>query len=253
MASDKLKDNYIVVQSWMVRDLALKGNRLVIYAIIYGFSQTEKQLCTCGIEYLQAWTNSTKQGILNTLDSLEADGLIERVENPCGDKRKTAYRIKLGQQSLPNSAEIGQQSLPKLGQESLPISEKKVKKVDLNRSTKFTELGQQSCRASDNNKNNKYIFVVDEETRARVGELASLITIDCKPTHSQEEYAKAAEELKHSDFARKRYTHLSKIHAAWGRLITGSYRNYKNTTAPATTNFAADQINAAFAALNEEL
>ena len=47
-AADKLKNNYVVVQSWMVRELGLKGNSAIIYALIYGFSQAEGQVCTCG-------------------------------------------------------------------------------------------------------------------------------------------------------------------------------------------------------------
>ena len=131
--SDKLKSNYIVVQSWMVGELGLKGNRLLVYAIIYGFSQTEQQVCTCGIEYFRAWTNSSKQGVLNTLDSLESDGLIESLKGIGGDKRKVAYRVvypiigkenlpisdtEKGQQTLPKTAQKGQETLPKKGQQS---------------------------------------------------------------------------------------------------------------------------------------
>ena len=37
-------ENYITVQGWMVTDLNLKGNELLIYACIYGFSQAENQV-----------------------------------------------------------------------------------------------------------------------------------------------------------------------------------------------------------------
>ena len=32
-------ENYLVIQGWMITELKLKGNELLIYAIIYGFSQ----------------------------------------------------------------------------------------------------------------------------------------------------------------------------------------------------------------------
>lgn len=125
-----LNRNYIVIESWMVSELGLKGNSLLIYALIYGFSQTEKQLCSCGIEYMRAWTNSSKQGVLNALEQLIAAELIERVEETEGDGRRTAYRA-IGQESRPNLSE-------KISQQSVPKSMKKVKKVDL-------KIGQQSC------------------------------------------------------------------------------------------------------------
>ena len=33
------KENYVVVQGWMITELGLKGNELLIYAVIHGFSQ----------------------------------------------------------------------------------------------------------------------------------------------------------------------------------------------------------------------
>ena len=32
-------ENYITIQGWMINELGLKGNSLIIYANIYGFSQ----------------------------------------------------------------------------------------------------------------------------------------------------------------------------------------------------------------------
>lgn len=36
------KDGYVVVQPWMVTDYNLNGNKLLIYALIWGFSQDEQ-------------------------------------------------------------------------------------------------------------------------------------------------------------------------------------------------------------------
>lgn len=70
------KNNYILIQSFMVNDLKLKGNELLIYAIIYGFSQLEGQVFSGSLQYLADWTNSTKQGVSKNLKSLVNKGLI---------------------------------------------------------------------------------------------------------------------------------------------------------------------------------
>lgn len=78
----KVKDgNYIVIQSFMVNDLQLKGTELLIYAIIYGFSQDGEQKFTGSLQYLADWTNSTKQSIINNLKSLVEKGLVGKKEN----------------------------------------------------------------------------------------------------------------------------------------------------------------------------
>ena len=74
-------ENYIVIQGFMVNELNLKGNELLIYAIIYGFSQLESQEFNGTLQYLADWCNSTKQGVLKALKSLIDKGLIEKKEN----------------------------------------------------------------------------------------------------------------------------------------------------------------------------
>lgn len=71
--------SYITIQSFMVTELGLKGNELLVYAIIYGFSQAEGTAFTGSLQYLADWTNSTKQGIVKNLKSLIEKGLIEKV------------------------------------------------------------------------------------------------------------------------------------------------------------------------------
>ena len=39
MESRVKRDNYILIAGWMITDLHLKGNELIVFAIIYGFSQ----------------------------------------------------------------------------------------------------------------------------------------------------------------------------------------------------------------------
>lgn len=75
-----IKDgSYINIQSFMVTELELKGNELLVYAIIYGFSQTNGTYFTGSTQYLADWTNSTRQGIMKNLKSLMDKGLIEKI------------------------------------------------------------------------------------------------------------------------------------------------------------------------------
>lgn len=77
VAGSKVKrENYISVHGWMLVDLGLKGNELLIYACIYGFSQAENQVFSGSLQYLADWTNSTKQGVIKCLKSLVEKGYI---------------------------------------------------------------------------------------------------------------------------------------------------------------------------------
>ena len=121
MAESKVKrENYITIQGFMLTDLKLKGNELLIYACIYGFSQAENQVFKGSLQYLSDWTNSTKQGVIKCLKSLEEKGYIVKKENYVnGVKFCEYYATEFN--TLLNKVEGGiQQSLTPPIQQSLP-------------------------------------------------------------------------------------------------------------------------------------
>ena len=86
--------NYIAIQGWMVSELGLKGNELLIYAIIYGFTQKENQWYTGSRKYLSEWTGATKQTVGNYLKSLADKGYIEKREQFVNGVKFCDYRVK---------------------------------------------------------------------------------------------------------------------------------------------------------------
>lgn len=85
--------NYIVIQGWMLTALHLKGNELLIYACIYGFSQLEGQTFRGSWQYLADWTNSTKRGVANCLKSLVDKGYLEKVDKVVNGVKFCEYRV----------------------------------------------------------------------------------------------------------------------------------------------------------------
>lgn len=63
-------ENYIVIQGWMRNELNLKGNELLIYALIYGFSQDDESEFNGSVAYIAEWIGSSKQTVYNCLKSL---------------------------------------------------------------------------------------------------------------------------------------------------------------------------------------
>lgn len=125
MAENKVKwENFIALQGWQVAGLGLKGNELIIYACIYGFSQDDQKF-SGSLQYLADWTNSTKQGVIKCLKSLVEKGLIVKEEKIINGVKfceyyttelntllnKVEYPIKQSltppiKQSLPNNIDI---------------------------------------------------------------------------------------------------------------------------------------------------
>ena len=109
-------DNYIMIQGWMVTELELKGNELMIFAIIHGFSQDGETRFTGGLQYLADWTNSTKQGISKNLKSLVNKGYIAKEEKIINGVKFCEYYATKFNEVL-NKVELGmQQSLTPMQQ-----------------------------------------------------------------------------------------------------------------------------------------
>lgn len=74
-------DSYIHVEGWMVNKLNLKGNALMIYAIIHGFTNHKDpniDKYKGSLRFLADWTNSSKQAVINTLKQLLELKYIEK-------------------------------------------------------------------------------------------------------------------------------------------------------------------------------
>lgn len=88
-----VKENtFINIQAFMVNDLHLKGNELIIYAIIWGFSQDGISEFKGGLQYLADWTNSTQQGVLKALKNLLQKQLILKNEKRNGFIKYCTYK-----------------------------------------------------------------------------------------------------------------------------------------------------------------
>lgn len=104
-------ENYITIQGWMVTDLELKGNELLLYALIYGFSQDEGCF-TGGLQYVQDWLGCVKNTAIATLKALVDKGLIERIETEVGNVKVVYYRCK----NLTTGAKDREEPVQKLNQ-----------------------------------------------------------------------------------------------------------------------------------------
>ena len=85
------KDGYVVVQPWMVTDYNLNGNKLLIYALIWGFSQDEQSCFYGSVSYIVEDFNLSKRAVLNRLAELEKDGLIRKWTEPVNGRPTNRY------------------------------------------------------------------------------------------------------------------------------------------------------------------
>ena len=69
-------ENYFVVNGWMINKLNLKGKELMLYAIIYGFSQATGAKYTGSINYLASCISSSRRSVIRALNALCDKGLI---------------------------------------------------------------------------------------------------------------------------------------------------------------------------------
>ena len=84
---------YIVIEDFMVKDLQLKGNDLLVYAIIYGFSQDGKSGFAGTLQYLADWCGATKHGVMKNLKNLTERNLITKEEHMFHNCKYNLYRV----------------------------------------------------------------------------------------------------------------------------------------------------------------
>lgn len=94
------KENFFVIKGFMLSELNLKGNELLVYAIIYGFSQIENQYFTGSINYLSSWTGiSSRTTVFKVLNSLIEKGLIIKEEEYKNNIKFCKYKAVIKNQN----------------------------------------------------------------------------------------------------------------------------------------------------------
>lgn len=121
-------DSYVNIQAFMVNELHLSGNALIIYAVIYGFSQDGDSWFTGSRSYLAAWCQASKSTVSRNLEALCADGLIERREHVTAGVLLVDYRAVRGTQNgqgctqnAQGCTQNGQVGVPKMSTHTIEV------------------------------------------------------------------------------------------------------------------------------------
>lgn len=75
-----LEGKRIFLEGWMSEKLNLKGNELITFALIHGFSQKEGHTYHGSAQYIADWTGTSKRTVFNILKSLVDKGYLKRTE-----------------------------------------------------------------------------------------------------------------------------------------------------------------------------
>jgi len=164
-------ENYIHIPGWAVCELGLKGNELLIYAIIFGFSQEENQTFRGSLRYLMDWTNSSKVTVIKTLKTLlEKDliGKIERFDN--GIKFCDYYVKRTKEQKVVLSTLPVVKKLNHPGKETLPHNiEDNIGTNSINRISKVSKKESQleQDKISPKKEKNNSNSISQKQTKAK--------------------------------------------------------------------------------------
>ena len=94
-------DGFTNIQGWMISRLQLRGVALMIYAMIYQFSQDGESVFRGSRQYMADWCGCSISGVKKALKQLLNDGLIEQVHHSI-DNHEVFYRACMGPRSQSN-------------------------------------------------------------------------------------------------------------------------------------------------------
>lgn len=151
--------NYYTVHGWMINELGLSGNDLLLYAIIYGFSQDGSSEFTGSLNYLVTFTNSTKPTVIKCLKNLIDKGVLRKTDRIINNQNFPTYTAVFtpSKETLLPSKE----TLPMDSKESLPNNNNIINN-NINNTTNSSE--------QENFKNKIFTKWTKEEFKASIQE-----------------------------------------------------------------------------------
>lgn len=118
--------NYITIQGWMINGLNIKGNELILFALIYGFSQNRDSEYKGSLNYMSQGLKLSKPAIINIINKLTKKNYIIKMADPTGNRFKhneDFINDLLGSNQtllVRNSDGSSNQTLPLASKETLP-------------------------------------------------------------------------------------------------------------------------------------
>lgn len=88
-------NNYINIQGWMVTDLKLKGNQLLLFACIYGFTQDGENWFEGTRGYLAEWCSINIKNVTVNLKELVRQGFILKEDYEVNKVHLCRYKANL--------------------------------------------------------------------------------------------------------------------------------------------------------------
>lgn len=86
-------ENYILIQGWMINELKLSGNELLVYSIIYGFSQDGESSFQGSSNYIAECLNISQRSVFTILQKLVEKDLIKKIDNTINNVKFINYKI----------------------------------------------------------------------------------------------------------------------------------------------------------------
>ena len=75
----------------MISELGLKGNSLLLFAMIHGFSKDGKNRFRASLDEMAEWLITSKGAVSSTLKALEKSGYIIKHDVKDGNRERTEY------------------------------------------------------------------------------------------------------------------------------------------------------------------
>ena len=91
----KREEEFIIIPKWMREELDLRGNELLIYALIFDRSNAGKCWFNTQHKYFSEWCGCSRQTVINTLNKLVKDNLIIKHEEFRNNVKFCSYVVIL--------------------------------------------------------------------------------------------------------------------------------------------------------------
>ena len=118
-----INDNFVNIQGWMVAELKITGNDLILFALIYGFCQDGKSKFSGSLTYVEQWLGCSRPTAIASLNRLIDRGYIEKHE-AINKAFTNSYTINF---EVVKNLKLGsKETLPLGSKETLPLVVKKL-------------------------------------------------------------------------------------------------------------------------------
>ena len=129
MVTEEQREKFLIIRNWMRTDLKLRGHKLNVYAVIFGFSKEYGEFSGTA-NYICEFVDAVRSTVMKCLKELTEDNLVIKIDKIVNGVKLCSYKIN--KDKISGLSKVSENRTPPVLKSDTPVRKSDTYKINEN-------------------------------------------------------------------------------------------------------------------------